>query len=106
MRSHKPYINALYCKLNNNNQPILVSMNIKHISLIAYHISIPVILANVAKIMPVPLFCHIIPSFKRHFSIDIFRLLIEQLQFFMGYYSHTQSINGAKIRNNFVLRNK
>ena len=83
MGANKANVYPTNGKLDDYNQTIPVIMNIKDITQIAHHVRVTIVLANVTEIVPLPLGGNIVPSFKWHLSICIFRLLIEEFQFLM-----------------------
>ena len=50
------------CKLNNDNQPIVVASDIENVVLVAYIVSRKKINLYIRQIFPLGFFCYIIPT--------------------------------------------
>lgn len=69
------------CKLHHNNQPIFVTFDIEHISLISHIICRWKIDSDIRQILPLRIFCNVIPSFERCLCVRMSLFLIELDQF-------------------------
>ena len=69
MSSYKSNKNVPHNKLNYNDQAILVTMNIKHITLISNTINRIKICLHLSKRMPFGIFHNLIPPFQWNTSI-------------------------------------
>lgn len=69
MSSYPAYENVSHCKLDNNYQTVIVTLDIKYIVLIAHIISCWKIDFYVGKVFPFRFFGNVIPTFKSNLGI-------------------------------------
>ena len=83
MRSDKSYEKSAYGKLDDNYQSIVVAPNIKNVMLVTYVISIREIYPNIREIVPLCIFCNLVPSLQCNLRVFSSRRLIELFQLSM-----------------------
>lgn len=72
MCAYKSNINPLYCKFNNNNQPMLVALDIKHIMLITNIVYAVKSFFDIGKALPSGSFYYFQPLLQCSLSIWMF----------------------------------
>ena len=88
MSTNEAYKHIAHYKFN-YNKPISVTTNVKHIMLVSDRINRTKTPPHFRKRMPIGLFHHLIPAFKRNFSILTSRLFVVFFQCPMRNNPHT-----------------